>query len=130
MRIPSYAIAFLAIFTFLAVGQPGTANALGPCTPPGAPPACNGGCPDPGDMCVPDGGTGCECLPSAFTPCGEYMAAPECLGECPPLQICEDVGDSVCACIPTLSQWGIIGMSFVMLGSVLWLRRRRESDLI
>ena len=41
------------------------------------------------------------------------------------MPICVD-NLGICECaVPTLSEWGIIGMSLVMFGGVLVLRRRR-----
>ena len=55
---------------------------------------------------------------------GITAAPPLCLGECPPLEICADLG-GFCAYVPTLSEWGILGTALVMFGGVLYLRRRR-----
>ena len=59
--------------------------------------------------------------------CGFLTGPPLCLGECPPLEICADLG-GLCACVvPTLSEWDVIAMSLVMFCGVLYLRRRRAN---
>ena len=37
------------------------------------------------------------------------------------------IGICVCA-VPTLSEWGIIGMAVVMFGGVVYMRRRRDEN--
>ena len=109
---------------------PGQVSAAPPCVVADAP-TCGGECP-PGDMCVdlaypgPPAGVACECVPApAF--CGDVEGPPLCYGDCPPPLACIDSGGGcVCDPVPTLSEWGIMGMSMLMLGGVLYLRRRRE----
>ena len=55
-------------------------------------------------------------------------AAPQCYGTCPPSEACFESSPGVCTCeIPTLSEWGIMGMALVMLGGVLYQRRRQTA---
>ncbi len=88
-------------------------------------PQCDDVCP-PGLVCRNDGGV-CGCLPRA-APCTDPLnpnGAPVCYGSCPPSQpICATLAGG-CACIPTLSEWGVIVMSGVMIAGIL-LRRRRS----
>jgi len=102
-------------------------GAGGPCSPAGSPPQCDGECP-PGEECVQDTlGNPANCIcESSIATCGDgQFPAPQCWGECPPATpICADVGGS-CACVvPTLSQWGLMTMCLLMLGSVVYLRKR------
>ncbi len=95
-----------------------------PCNPPGSPPQCDGACP-PGQECVEGLPGQCICETSIAL-CGDgQFPPPQCWGSCPPhAPICADIGGT-CACvIPTLSQWGILAMALVMLGTVFMLRRR------
>lgn len=112
----------LAAALLLAPGLQGAASAQYPPCNAAVGPMCDGICP-PGDSCV-DMGAFCGCLPAA-PPCGALAGPPQCWGDCPPqAPVCVDVG-GICECvIPTLSQLGIIGMSLVMFGGVLVLRRR------
>ncbi len=91
-------------------------------------PQCDGVCPL-GLVCA-DAGGACDCLPAGgFTPCedpGNPFGSPLCYGDCPPSTPICALGGSGCVCVPTLSEWGIIGMAFVMLGGVLFLRKRRQ----
>jgi hypothetical protein len=79
--------------------------------------------------CIDLGGF-CDCVPSGG-PCGVMAGPPLCYGDCPPATpICADMA-GVCMCtIPTLSEWGIIGMSVAMLAAVLIVGRRREAQLL
>jgi len=92
-------------------------------------PECDGQCPS-GETCMSDLMGSCHCVGGSIRkPCGGWAGPPECWGECPDsnLPICADVG-GICGCVvPTLSEWGIIGMALVMFGGVLVLRRRRET---
>jgi len=117
-----FVAASLATALLFAPGLRGTASAQIQCNAAAAP-QCDGACP-PGTDCEEQSGV-CVCKPGP-DPCGVDAGPPLCYGECPPLNpICADVGGT-CACIiPTLSEWGIIGMSLVMFGGVLVLRRRR-----
>ncbi len=109
---------------------PGQASAAPPCALADAP-TCGGECP-PGEMCVdvdypgPPGGVLCECVPAPMA-CGDVEGPPLCYGGCPPGLACVDMGPMcVCDPVPTLSEWGIMGMSVLMFGGVIYLRRRRQ----
>ena len=93
-------------------------------------PTCDGGCP-PGQGCfqlaLPGGPCGCSFSPGT---CGDNT--PFCNYDCgDPNLACVDSGGGACVCqvIPTLSEWGIMGMALVMLGGVLYQRRRRETHI-
>lgn len=120
----------LASFAVVLLLFPGPAAQAqgGPCSPPGTPPQCDGACP-PGQACVEFPLGFCTCVETHGNACGLFAGPPQCWGECPPaFPVCVD-NFGVCECtIPTLSEWGIIGMSLVMFGGVLFLRRRREAD--
>ena len=97
-----------------------------------ASPTCDGDC-APGTQCVdigypgPPAGT-CGCVPAPDA-CGAVEGPPLCYGECPPGESCFDKGSPIgCECdvVPTLSEWGIFGMSLAMLGMVLYRRRELE----
>ena len=117
-------LSLAAALLLLTPNLQGASHAGGPCAPPGTPPMCDGGCLSPGEACMPTGPF-CECLQEPV-PCGQAAGPPLCLGVCPPeAPLCVD-NHGFCECvIPTLSEWGIIGMSLVMFGGVLFLRRRR-----
>jgi len=120
-------LASLGVTLLLAPRLQGAAQAQVPCGNPAAPaPQCDAYCP-PGQACVDTGGD-CSCVPTAG-PCGVMAGPPQCWGDCPPsMPVCVD-NAGVCTCVvPTLSEWGIIGMSIVMFGSLLYLRRRQEDD--
>jgi len=109
---------------------PGFQEAVQAQTPPcavSAAPMCDGECP-PSQACVVVGQV-CACVEVQGEPCGLTAPWPQCWGACPPLQACVDAGQGLCQCqvVPTLSEWGIIGMSLVMFGGVLVLRRRAAS---
>ena len=120
-------VALLVAASLLASGFQSEAQAQHACGTTAAP-QCDGYCPGTGMACVDTGGS-CGCVPSGGVPCGVIAGPPQCWGECPSsLPICVD-NAGVCTCaIPTLSEWGIIGMSMVMFGSVLYLRRRQEEN--
>jgi hypothetical protein len=118
--------ALLAVLALaLVVASPARAQIS--CGDPSAPaPLCDGACP-PGLSCVDTGGL-CGCVPTGGDPCGVVAGPPLCWGECPPGESCIDaVGVCTCMMIPTLSEWGIIGMSLVMFGGVVYLRRRHAA---
>ena len=116
------ALLSLAAALLLAPGLQGAASAQYPPCNVAAPPMCDGICP-PGDSCQEQGGL-CVCRP-ATNLCGFEAPAPLCWGDCPPATpVCVNVGGTCECVIPTLSEWGIIGMSLVMFGGVLILRRR------
>lgn len=96
-----------------------------PCAASGAP-QCDGEC-GPTQACIDTGGGICGCVEVAGEACGLTAGPPECWGACPPAQACVYAG-GICECqvVPTLSEWGIIGMSLAMLGLILY--RRREFD--
>ena len=87
-------------------------------------PQCDdNGCP-PGLVCGNNGGS-CGCvLPVA--PCQDPLnpqGPPVCYGSCPnPSQVCATLVGG-CACIPTLSEWGVIAMATLMFATVIWRRR-------
>ena len=89
-------------------------------------PMCDGLCP-PGAACT-DMGAFCGCALSGDG-CGDVIGPPLCGGVCPPMApLCVDDMGGGCTCaIPTLSEWGMIGMSLVMFGGVLYQRRRQRS---
>ncbi len=58
-------------------------------------PTCDGGCLNAGETCGVFMDI-CACVPIAL-PCGQLLGAPQCQGECPPLEACvEDTGSCVC----------------------------------
>jgi len=86
-------------------------------------PQCDDTCPL-GMVCMNVGGScGCQVPTSSCQAPGNPNGPPVCYGACPPSQpICATLAGG-CACIPTLSEWGVIAMTLVMLGAVV-LRRR------
>jgi hypothetical protein len=115
-----------SLIAMLLVALLAGAGVAAPCGPGTLPPQCDGACP-PDQMCANSGGS-CVCQPAPFA-CqdpGNPSGPPLCWGECPPsAPICATLAGG-CACVvPTLSEWGIIGMALVMFGGVLALRRRR-----
>lgn len=121
---------YLSVVVFLAAtlvvfGFQGEAQAQHACGTTAAP-QCDGYCPGTTQACVDTGGS-CACVPTAG-PCGTMAGSPQCWGDCPTsTPVCVDAA-GVCTCVvPTLSEWGVIGMSIVMFGGVLFLRRRQTS---
>lgn len=121
--------AFVVAALLLILGFQSEAQAQQACGPSIAAPQCDGYCPGAGLACVDTGGS-CECVPSGSVACGGIAGFPQCWGECPSgTPICVANAGS-CACVvPTLSEWGIVAMSLVMFGGVLFLRRRQGSRL-
>ena len=124
MRLRSFVL--LASFTVAIPVVP--IAALAACGGSTAFPQCDDTCP-PGLVCADSGGS-CGCVALPGVPCGDPANpggpndAPACYGGCAnPAKVCGTLAGG-CACIPTLSEWGIMAMSLVMFGSVLWLRRR------
>ena len=121
--MPSFLLVFLLLAAPPAYAVP-CGGAAGP--------TCDGDC-APGTQCVDVGYPGpptgvCGCVPSGG-PCGLVEGPPLCYGECPPGESCFDKGMPIgCECdvVPTLSEWGIMGMSALMFGGVIFLRRRRR----
>jgi len=117
-------LSLAAALLLLAPGLQGAASAQYPPCNAALLPMCDGICP-PGDGCADIGGDMCGCVPDA-PPCGLMAGPPMCYGDCPPhIPVCIFNGLDCECVIPTLSEWGIIGMSLVMFGGVLFLRRRR-----
>jgi hypothetical protein len=85
-------------------------------------PQCDDVCPV-GQVCADVAGV-CGCKPAAV-PCtapGNPDGPPVCYGACPPSQpICATLAGG-CACIPTLSEWGVMALSVLMLAGVLTRR--------
>lgn len=117
---------FVLAALLVIVGFRGEAQAQHACGASISAPQCDGYCPGGGQACVDTGGS-CGCVPSGSVPCGGIAGSPQCWGECPSgMPICADNAGS-CACVvPTLSEWGIIAMSLVMFGGVLFLRRQES----
>jgi hypothetical protein len=86
-------------------------------------PQCDDVCP-PGLVCANNGGT-CGCV-APTAPCQDPLnpnGPPVCYGSCPnPSQVCATLAGG-CACIPTLGEWAVIGLSMLMLAAVLWRQR-------
>ncbi len=64
-------------------------------------PQCDGGCLNPLETCMDTeaGYCACQVIP---IPCGDFVGAPLCWGECPPLQACvEELGVGSCVCRKT-----------------------------
>ena len=88
-------------------------------------PLCDDTCPV-GLVCADVGGScGCVVPTDACQNPANPNGPPVCYGSCPAAKpICATFAGG-CSCIPTLSEWGTIAMSVVMMGGVLWLRRAR-----
>lgn len=111
----------LALFALAVLALP--CSALAACGAATPFPQCDDTCPL-GLVCANQGGAcGCVAPTSACSDPGNPDGPPVCYGSCPPSQpICATLAGG-CACIPTLSEWGVIAMTMVMLGAVV-LRRR------
>ena len=129
MTAPRSLLFLLAVVPLLAPTVV-RAQTCGPSTPF---PQCDGLCP-PGLVCADASGL-CDCLPEgSFLPCGDPgnpFGSPQCYGGCPPsMPICSATGGGNCICVvPTLSQWGILGMVLAMFCGVLRARSRLQSRL-
>ncbi len=128
----SYAtIAVIAAALLLTpLGFLATAHAQLNCNFGGTAPECNGFCPNPNEVCRPNQVPPldeCNCGPSGGPGDACELATPTaCIGECAPLDTCFYDGAGACFCaVPTLSEWGIVGMALLMLGGVVYLRRRQ-----
>jgi hypothetical protein len=120
---PFVAVALAAALVF----APGFQGAVQAQTPPcglSTAPTCDGEC-LPNEACIDQGGI-CKCVDVGGEPCGLTLGPPMCWGACPPGQACVEQPPGMCNCqiVPTLSEWGIIGMSLLMFGGVLVRRRR------
>ena len=125
-----------AVVTALLISPAGfqgdaEAQLFNPCNFGGTPPTCNGFCANPNEVCRPNTVPPldeCNCGPSGGPGDACVLATPTaCIGECAPLETCIYDGVAGCICaVPTLSEWGIIGMATLMLGGVLYHRRRRS----
>jgi len=82
-------------------------------------PACDDTCPL-GMVCANvSGSCGCQLPTSSCQALTNPNGPPACYGACPPSQpICATLAGG-CACIPTLSEWGVIALALLMLASVL-----------
>lgn len=125
-RVSRFVIGLVALGFLVSLHVMDAGAQTPPCGSASAP-MCDGEC-SAGLACVDNFGSGvCVCVPVSGQPCGVTRGAPECWGGCPPAQACVDAG-GVCECqvVPALSEWGILGMSLAMFGSV-WLLRGRRS---
>ncbi len=111
----------LVLAIALLMGAPAAHAQVVTCTDPGGFPVCNGLCPA-GFACV-NTGTACDCTKENLA-C-EGAGAPTCDGSCPDSHACQPFSSGCqCVLVPTLSEWGIISMSLLMLGGVMFMRRR------
>lgn len=124
-RLGSFCVVF-AVAGLLVAALAFDAGAQTPPCGAASAPMCDGEC-LPHEACIDLGGF-CGCVDVGGEPCGLTLGAPMCWGACPPGTACVEPVPGICGCeiVPTLSEWGIIGMSLTMFGSVIYLRRRRE----
>lgn len=86
-------------------------------------PQCDDTCPL-GLVCTNVAGScGCQAPTSGCQAPGNPNGPPVCYGACPPSQpICATLVGG-CACIPTLSEWGVVALGLLMFAGVMTRRR-------